>query len=173
MSDAQGRILIVDDEPDVVEVLTTYFSLDARFEIMTAHQGADAVMIADFRRPDAVLLDILMPGMDGIQVLRAIRALDPSIPMVMLTANADEKIARDTFTMGAFDYVSKPFDFDVLDRVVTAAVAAGIDRKWSLLGVNRAAPHARSLRVEQVAGLIRNGILEQTASTTPRRAIAI
>jgi DNA-binding response OmpR family regulator len=173
MSDAQGRILIVDDEPDVVEVLSTYFSHDARFEIMTAHQGADAVMIADFRRPDAVLLDILMPGMDGIKVLRAIRALDPSIPVVMLTANADEKIARDTFTMGAFDYVGKPFDFDVLDRVVTAAVAAGTDRKWSLLGVNRTAPHARSLRVEQVAGLIRNGILEQPASTTPRRAIAI
>jgi DNA-binding response OmpR family regulator len=160
MSDVLGRILIVDDEPDVLAVLAAFFSDGGRYEVMTAQQGADAVMIANFHRPDAVLLDILMPGMDGVKVLRAVRALDSSIPVVMVTANADEKIARDTLTMGAFDYVPKPFNFDVLDHVVTAAVAAGAGREWSAFGVNRAAARPRTLTVEQVAALVRNGSTE-------------
>lgn len=109
MAETLRTILIVDDQPDVVEVLASYFAESGAYEIMTAHQGADAVMIAEFRRPDAVLLDILMPGMDGVAVLRVLRVMDPSIPAIMLTANADEKIARDTLTMGAYDYVRKPF----------------------------------------------------------------
>lgn len=165
MSDALGRILIVDDEPDVLEVLTAYFSEGGRYEIMTAQQGADAVMIANFRRPDAVLLDILMPGMDGVQVLRTIRDMDPTVPVVMVTGNADEKVARDTLTMGAFDYVPKPFHLDALDRIVVAAVAAGAARAWSPFGVNRAAPRARTLTAEQVVALVRNGAREEPAVT--------
>ena len=129
MSERLGRILIVDDEPDVLAVLTAFFSEGGRYEIMTAQQGADAVMIARRHRPDAVLLDIFMPksGMDGVEALRAIRALDSSIAVVMVTANANESVGRDTLRIGAFDYVPKPFDFEVLDRIVTAAAAAGAD----------------------------------------------
>ena len=168
MSDALGRILIVDDEPDVLEMLSVYFS-DGRFEVMTAQQGADAVMIANFHRPDAVLLDIFMPGMDGVKVLRAIRAMDSTIPVVMVTANADEKIAKDTLTMGAFDYVPKPFEFDVLDRIVVAAVAAGADRAWSPFGIHRSAPRARTLTAEQVSAIVRNGARDEGAVTPLRR----
>ena len=175
MSDVRGRILIVDDEPDVLAVLTAFFSEGGRYEIMTAQQGADAVMIADFHRPDAVLLDILMPGMDGVKVLRAIRAMDSTIPVVMVTANADEKIARDTLTMGAFDYVPKPFNFDVLDNIVVAAVAAGAGRNWSAFGINRAAPRTRTLTPEQVAALLQNRTSQVAApesSLTLMRCIA-
>ena len=168
MSVALGRILIVDDEPDVLAVLTTYFS-DGRFEVMTAQQGADAVMIANFNRPDAVLLDILMPGMDGVQTLRAIRAMDATIPVVMVTGNADEKVARDTLTMGAFDYVPKPFDLDILDGIVVAAVAAGADRAWSPFGVNRAAQRARTLTADQVAALVRNSTRDESGVVPLRR----
>ena len=168
MGDALGRILIVDDEPDVLDVLTTYFS-DGRFDVMTAQQGADAIMIANFHRPDAVLLDILMPGMDGVKILRALRSMDSSIPVVMVTANADEKIARDTLTMGAFDYVPKPFNFEVLDRIVVAAVAAGADRAWSPFGVKRGTAPARTLTPEQVAALVRNNTREEAALTAIRR----
>jgi len=126
MSQVLGRILIVDDEPDVREMLAVYFS-DGRFEVMTAEGGADGVTIARRHRPDAVLLDIFMPerGMDGVEVLRAIRTMDPSIAVVMVTANANESVGIDTLKIGAFEYVPKPFDFDVLDRIVMAAVAAG------------------------------------------------
>src|SRR5688572_7143926 len=166
MSEWQARILIVDDEPDVLAVLTAFFAESGRYEILTAQQGADAVMIANFHRPDAVLLDIFMPGMDGVKVLRAIRAMDSTIPVVMVTANADEKVARDTLTMGAFDYVPKPFEFDVLDRIVVAAVAAGADHAWSPFGIHRSAPRARTLSAEQVAALVRNGARDQV---TPLR----
>ena len=101
-TDVLGRILIVDDDPAILEVLSEYFSRTP-FDVMTVQQGADAVMIANYYRPDAMLLDILMPGMDGVKVLRAIRTMDSSIPVVMLTANGDEDVARDTLTMGAFD----------------------------------------------------------------------
>jgi two-component system, OmpR family, response regulator len=170
MSDALARILIVDDEPDVLAVLTAFFSEGGRYEILTAQQGADAVMIANFHRPDAVLLDILMPGMDGVKVLRAIRAMDSTIPVVMLTANADEKVARDTLTMGAFDYVAKPFNFDGLDNIVAAAVAAGAGGQWSAFGANRGGRPARTLTAEQVAALVRNGRNEP--SFTQIRSVA-
>jgi len=151
MSAASRRILIVDDEPDIVEMLKTYFS-DKGYDVLTAQQGADAVMIADFQRPDAMLLDILMPDMDGVKVLRAIRAMDPNIPVVMVSGNTDEKIARDTLIMGAFDYVAKPFNFDMLERVVEAAIAAGTDAAcagtrstWSAFGVHGAASRKRPM----------------------------
>src|SRR5687768_12352970 len=126
MSKVLGRILIIDDEPDVREMLAVYFS-DGRFEVMTAEGGADGVVLARRQRPDAVLLDIFMPerGMDGVEVLRAIRTMDPTIAVVMVTANANESVGVETLKIGAFDYVPKPFDFDVLDPIVIAAVAAG------------------------------------------------
>ena len=122
MSDAPYRLLIVDDEPEILDVLSTYFSQEGPYEIMTAQHGADAVMLAGFQRPHAVLLDILMPGMDGVEVLRAIRVMDPTIPVVMVTGNADVKIARDTLTIGAFDYVAKPFDCTALNQIGRAHV---------------------------------------------------
>jgi CheY-like chemotaxis protein len=72
-----------------------------------------------------VLLDIRMPGMDGVQVLREIRARASALPVVMVTANENVALARLTLKLGAFDYVSKPFDFAHLDRAVTAALVHG------------------------------------------------
>jgi two-component system, OmpR family, response regulator len=126
MSQLRGRILIVDDEPDVLEMLRLYLS-DGRFDVMTARNGAEALTIARRHRPDAVLLDLIMPlnGMDDVQVLRALRTMDTSIAVVIVTANPNETPGRDLLTIGAFDYVSRPFDFDRLDRVMMTAVAAG------------------------------------------------
>jgi DNA-binding response OmpR family regulator len=136
MSDVLGRILIVDDEPAILELLTAFFS-DGRFEVITAQHGGDALMIAHARRPDAVLLDILMPGMGGLTVLSLIRTMDASIPVVMLTGADDDKAAKDTATMGAFDYVTKPFDHDALYAIIVAAVTAGAGRIWSAFGADR------------------------------------
>jgi DNA-binding response OmpR family regulator len=150
MSEALRRILIVDDEPEILEMLKAYFS-DKRYDVMTAQQGADAVMIAGFQRPDAMLLDILMPGMDGVKVLRAIRTMDSSIPVIMVTANTDEKIGRDTLVMGAFDYIRKPFDFNVLERAVETAVAAGASSSWSAFRADGSASRLRPVTAAQVA----------------------
>jgi DNA-binding response OmpR family regulator len=132
MSERLGRILIVDDEPDVLEMLRLYLS-DGRFDVMTARGGAEALLMARRHRPDAVLLDIIMPlgGMNEVEVLRALRKMDASIAVVMVTAYVNESIGSESLTIGAFDHVPKPFDFDLLDRVMTAAVAAGADFAWS------------------------------------------
>jgi DNA-binding NtrC family response regulator len=150
MSDAPYRLLIVDDEQEILDVMSSYFSQEGHYEIMTAQHGADAVMLAGFQRPHAVLLDILMPGMDGVEVLRAIRVMDPTIPVVMVTGNADVKIARDTLTIGAFDYVAKPFDCTALNRIVVAAVAAGAAGTWAPFALDAMARRARTLAPDPV-----------------------
>jgi len=81
--------------------------------------------LAAARRPDAVLLDIDMPEVSGEEVLDRLHALDRSVPIVMLTGNADADLARRFLRKGAFDYVAKPFQLDVLERVVATAVAVG------------------------------------------------
>jgi two-component system, OmpR family, response regulator ResD len=118
-----GSILVVDDEPQVADILVAYFT-DLGYAVATAQHGGDAVMLAAVERPDVILLDILMPGVDGVEVLRRVRALDPTLPVIMVTGNADERTARDTLTIGAFDYVPKPFSLPQLLAVVEAALAS-------------------------------------------------
>jgi DNA-binding response OmpR family regulator len=154
MSDLPGRLLIVDDDPEVLTTLAAHFS--PRYEVMTAQHGPDALMIASYLRPDAVLVDIFMPGWDGVQVLRAIRALDGSVPVVMLS-NANERVARDTLLMGAFDFVPKPFDLAAVERVVDAAVAAGAGRAWSAFDMQPTAPRTPTLTRAEVVKLLRTG----------------
>jgi DNA-binding response OmpR family regulator len=119
-----GRLLVVDDEDEITAVLEEHFtSLD--YEVRVAGDGPAALALAAAERPDAVLLDITMPGLSGEHVLLRLRALDASVPVVMLTGNADEELGRRLLEAGAFDYVSKPFQFGVLERVVAAAVVIG------------------------------------------------
>ena len=106
----------------VLDVLTDFLTLEG-YEVVTAENGGDALMLLAVAPPDVVLLDIGMPGIDGVTVLRHIRASYPKMPVIMLTANADLGLARATLKGGAFDYVAKPFDYDHLAQVVEAAVA--------------------------------------------------
>jgi DNA-binding response OmpR family regulator len=116
-----GRLLIVDDEEPVREVLGEYFSGQG-YQVETAGSGAEALERVQRRRPDLVLLDVRMPGLDGVEVLKRLREVDGRLPVVMITANEDEALARSMLSIGAFDYVAKPFDFGHLDRVVAAAL---------------------------------------------------
>jgi two-component system, response regulator, stage 0 sporulation protein F len=119
---ALGRILVVDDEAPVREVLTEYFATEG-YTVEQATSGVEALSAVRGRRADLVLLDVRMPGLDGVQVLRRIRELDDSVPVIMVTANEDIGLAKETLKLGAFDYVAKPFDFDYLDRAVAAGLA--------------------------------------------------
>jgi two-component system, response regulator, stage 0 sporulation protein F len=122
-----GRILVVDDEAPVREVLTEYFATEG-YAVEAATSGLEALSAVRGGRADLVLLDVRMPGLDGVQVLRRIRELTDSVAVIMVTANEDVTLARETLTLGAFDYVAKPFDFDYLDRAVAAGLARVIDR---------------------------------------------
>jgi two-component system, response regulator, stage 0 sporulation protein F len=123
---ALGRILVVDDEAPVREVLTEYFATEG-YAVEAATSGLEALSVVSGGRADLVLLDVRMPGLDGVQVLRRIREMSNTLPVIMVTANEDVTIARETLTLGAFDYVAKPFDFDYLDRAVAAGLARVAD----------------------------------------------
>ena len=117
-----GRILVVDDEPSVVLILTKYFS-DAGYTVDAASHGGDALIAVSHYQPDVVVLDVLMEGLNGVQVLERIRALDPKIRVIMITGSGDASLKPTAMSMGAFAYVSKPVSLEHLHEAVTAAFA--------------------------------------------------
>jgi two-component system, response regulator, stage 0 sporulation protein F len=119
-----GRLLIVDDELSVREVLGEYFS-EQGYAVETAGDGDEALASVRRSAPDLVLLDMRMPGIDGVETLRRIRALAGDVVVIMVTANEDVALARETLKLGALDYVAKPFDFAYLERAVMAGLAQG------------------------------------------------
>ena len=118
----QGRILVVDDEPDIVAILTKYFT-DAGCSVDAASHGGDALIAVSQYRPDVVLLDVLMEGLNGVQVLERIRALDPAIRVIMISGSGDSTLRPRSLAMGAFEYVPKPLSLSDLHRAVSAALA--------------------------------------------------
>ncbi|WP_435136971.1 response regulator transcription factor [Actinacidiphila sp. bgisy144] len=101
------RILVVDDDPTVAEVVASYLER-AGFAVDRAADGPSAVTLAALTRPDLVVLDLMLPGMDGLEVCRRIRQ-DGPVPVVMLTARGDEDDRILGLEVGADDYVTKPF----------------------------------------------------------------
>ena len=117
-----GRILIVDDEQSVREVLSEYFT-EQGYTVETAGDGEEALAHVQRSTPDLVLLDVRMPGLDGVETLRRLRGIAPDLAVIMVTANEDVGLARDTLKLGALDYVAKPFDFVYLERAIIAGLA--------------------------------------------------
>ncbi len=110
-------ILVVDDEKEVVDMLQE-FLLAKGYTVHTARNGREALDLVKKVRPHIVLLDIIMPEMDGITVLKEIKKIDPAIGVVMATAVKDEALGKGAMDMGAYDYVVKPFDLNYLENVL-------------------------------------------------------
>jgi two-component system, NtrC family, nitrogen regulation response regulator NtrX len=124
---ASKTILIVDDEPSIREVLTGYFEHaygPRGFVVETAADGVSALAAVRNRRPALILLDIDMPGMTGVEVLRSVRAIDAKIPVSMVTANASTRVAGDVIKDGAYSYLPKPVRFQYLDHIVATVLGA-------------------------------------------------
>ncbi|MCK1798679.1 response regulator [Streptomyces sp. XM4193] len=114
------RVLVVDDEPQIVRALA--INLRARnYEVDSAHDGATALRIAADRRPDVIVLDLGLPDMDGVEVIKGVRAWG-RVPILVLSARqtSDEKVKA--LDAGADDYVTKPFGMDELLARLRAAV---------------------------------------------------
>jgi DNA-binding NtrC family response regulator len=114
------RLLIVDDEPLILEVLTEHFK--SEYDVETALNGADALGAILRARPDVVMLDINMPRMNGVEVLKDIKQIDDSIAVIMVTANEQVAMAAEALRNGAFGYVPKPFDFRYLDHMLATII---------------------------------------------------
>ena len=104
------KILVVEDEPDLLD-LVVYNLRKEGFKPIRAETGEKALILAKEERPDLILLDLMMPGLDGLEVCRRLRANDATadIPIVMVTARAEESDAVVGLSVGADDYVKKPF----------------------------------------------------------------
>ncbi|OGL63315.1 MAG: hypothetical protein A3J27_07645 [Candidatus Tectomicrobia bacterium RIFCSPLOWO2_12_FULL_69_37] len=115
------RMVIVDDEPEVLEELAEVFG-EYGYEIETAREGEEALRKVKEKRPHVMLLDIRMPGMDGLEVLRRVREVDPSLGVIMVTAVIEEGLAKEAMRLGAFDYITKPIDLDYLRTSVVIKI---------------------------------------------------
>ena len=121
----EPRILVVDDDPTVVEVLTRYLEREG-FEVRSVTDGSAAVEAATRDLPDLVVLDLMLPEMNGLDVFRRIRLMG-RVPVIMLTALGEEEDRVSGLEIGADDYVTKPFS----PREVTARVKSVLHRAAS------------------------------------------
>lgn len=103
-----ARVLVVDDDPTVAEVVASYLTR-AGFDVERAADGATALAAAAHREPDLVLLDLMLPDLDGLEVCRRLRMRRADLPVVMVTARGDEEERVLGLEVGADDYVTKPF----------------------------------------------------------------
>src|SRR5574341_1261062 len=112
------KVLVVDDEPDVIEVVNLCFGLRwPEADVMSAHDGEQVLKIIEQEPPDLILLDIVLPGMDGFQTCQEVRRIS-DVPIVMLSARDSEVDKVRGLEMGADDYITKPFShLELLARV--------------------------------------------------------
>lgn len=115
-----GRVLLVDDEESLRITLAANLELEG-FEVVEASSGEEALSAAQGQSFDIVLTDIRMPGMNGIELFRRLKAANPHLPVVLMTAFANEDLVDDGLRNGAFTLLSKPFDLDHAARVLSRA----------------------------------------------------
>src|SRR5687767_10694998 len=143
-----NRILVVDDEPDIT-ALVAYHLAKAGYRVSTAANGADALKAAREERPDVVVLDLMLPGASGYDVLAELRRKDETreVGVILLTARRDEPDRIRGLTLGADDYLTKPFSPQeltlrvnaLLRRLAAPAVGRGAMLTAGPIAIDRAA----------------------------------
>ncbi|TRZ96734.1 MAG: DNA-binding response regulator [Dehalococcoidia bacterium] len=119
---AGKRVLVVDDDVKTVELVKLYLNRDG-YRVLAAYDGAEALRLARERRPDLIVLDLMLPGMDGLEVCRTLRD-ESDVPIIMLTARTTDEDKLAGLSLGADDYVTKPFS----PRELAARVRAVLRR---------------------------------------------
>ncbi len=121
------RILVIDDDVNICKMLERTFLLEGEYKIDMAHDGKTGLQKLKELNPHIILLDVMMPGMDGIETLKEIKKLDPEVGVVMITALEDEALAKKAISLGAYEYLVKPFSTDYLKTVVMVKVTDYLD----------------------------------------------
>ena len=114
------KVLLVDDEKDFVEPLSERLRT-REFTVDTAYSGREALNIIGEREVDVAILDVQMPGLSGIETLRAIKEASPLVQVIMLTGKATVEAAIEGMKLGAYDFLMKPADIEALAKKATAA----------------------------------------------------
>ncbi len=110
-SPVKNTVLVVDDEQAILRILRIRLRI-AGYEVLTATSGQEALDIIGSARPDLVVLDIIMPGMDGLQVLKHLRSTSPALPVIASSAGSD--LSGPSLDLGASRFIAKPFDTNSL-----------------------------------------------------------
>jgi DNA-binding response OmpR family regulator len=123
--DGRGRILIIDDEPGIVQVIRRCLSVEG-FRVEAADDGVTGLAKAVAQGHDLVLLDLALPGVEGIEVLRRLREVKPSQPVVMISSTADHTLRQDCLQLGA-TFLAKPFTLDELLTAVRSGLTCATE----------------------------------------------
>lgn len=110
----ENKILVVDDDPEIISLIRD-FLMKKGYTITTASSGEEALEKFKKDRPILILLDIKLPGMDGIVTLKRIREIDEKVGVIMITGVKDQGVFEDAKKLGAYEYIVKPFDLDYLE----------------------------------------------------------
>jgi PleD family two-component response regulator len=151
---AEGRILVVEDEEDIAELLRIHFTKEG-YAVEVATRGAEALELTRKQLPDLIVLDILLPGMDGYAVCRELRSTTRTghIPIIFLTQKNERSDRIAGLELGADDYVTKPFDAEELKLRVKNAIKS--HRRMNLSDPRTGLPSARLIE-EQLRTLMRS-----------------
>ena len=150
--DVEATLLVVDDEPNIRELLSTSLRF-AGFDVVSAANGTEALRLAEQTEPDLLVLDVMLPDMDGFTVTRRLRQAGRHIPVVFLTARDDTSDKITGLTVGGDDYVTKPFS---LEEVV-ARIRAVLRRTHSLEEEETAVIEAGELELDDDTHEVRRG----------------
>lgn len=121
---SRGKVLIADDEEDILEIVADRLEF-LGFEVQTVQDGLACIETIERGAPDLVLLDIRMPRMDGMEVLTRLRETHPELPVVILSASSERKVAEETLSEGAVDYLLKPFEARDLEKKLDRVFGKG------------------------------------------------
>ncbi|MCX5677801.1 MAG: response regulator [Candidatus Omnitrophica bacterium] len=119
------KILVVDDECDICDFVKNFFQ-ERGYEVLTALNGEDAIEISKKEKPELILLDIRMKGMDGIAALKHLKEIDRKQKIIMVTALTDQDKMDEAFRLGACDYITKPLMLDQLEAAVEKNLGVAI-----------------------------------------------
>jgi DNA-binding response OmpR family regulator len=126
MVKAIKKVLVVDDEIAIRNLLKEFLTRKG-YDVYTARDGRAAIAEVKGIRPHIVLLDVMMPGMGGIETLKEVRRIDPKVGIIMVTAVSDQELGKRAIELGAFDYITKPLDFDYLETAVMVKILQLVD----------------------------------------------
>lgn len=111
------KLLVVDDERDICDFMKTFFQ-ERGFDVRIANGGDDAISQVKTDRPDLILLDITMRGMDGLAALKHLKDHDRNLSVIMVTAHDDQDRMNEAYRLGAVDYITKPLVLEHLEQTV-------------------------------------------------------
>lgn len=118
---SQTNVLLVDDEVEFASALAERLQL-RNYNVKTAHNALEALAVIHSQVPDVIILDLKIPGMDGIETLKTIKKIDPSIEVIMLTGHGDVQSVAEGMKSGVFEYIMKPVDIGELTVKIDKAM---------------------------------------------------